>query len=319
LENEAFLVDAIEVAKASGDKFAEAFAVRRYGQYLGHPLAQYEKSLDHLARAVDLLGAQGELREQAIYMAKGARCYSARAGRLEDALAYAARARAAGDALADRLLQAWRGMEAEVYLYKGDWEDVVRVVDEALPIAWDIREWTVVIFSSAFLAIAYLKLGRPADARRALDRAFQEVPKRALGLDAFGMAYASMASAQVHLATGDHGQALIAVRQALVFSEQSRALLEEGAAHRVLGQVHEAIGNRAEADAAFRRSIEVLEEIQSRPELAQTLLAFGRFRQGDNTLKDRAMVERALALFEEMNATGWIAEARAALSPALPY
>jgi hypothetical protein len=28
----------------------------------------------------------------------------------------------------------------------------------------------------------------------------------------------------------------------------------------------------------------------------------------------RSMIERALALFEEMNATGWIAEARAALA-----
>jgi hypothetical protein len=73
------------------------------------------------------------------------------------------------------------------------------------------------------------------------------------------------------------------------------------------------MGDRAEADAAFRRSIEVLEEIQSRPELAQTLLAYGRFRRGDNTLEDRALIERALGLFEEMNATGWIAEARAAL------
>jgi class 3 adenylate cyclase/tetratricopeptide (TPR) repeat protein len=313
LENEALLVDAIRLAEASGDRFAEAFTVRRYGQYLGHPLAQYEKSLDHLARAVDLLGAQGELREQAIYMAKGARCFSARAGRLEDAMAYAARARAAGDALDDRLLQAWRGMEAEVYLYKGDWEDVVRVADEALPIAWEIRDWTVVIFSSAFLAIAYLKLERPDDARRALDRAFQDVPKRALGLDAFGMAFASMALAQVHLALGDHGQALSMARQALALSAEFHGPLEEGASHRVLGQIHAAMSHKAEADAAFRRSLEVLEAIQSRPELAQTLLAYGRFRRGDNALEDRAMIERALALFEEMNATGWIEEARAAL------
>ena len=43
-------------------------------------------------------------------------------------------------------------------------------------------------------------------------------------------------------------------RRALDLSEQDRQRLEEGAAHRVLGQVHEAIGNRAEAEAAFRRS-----------------------------------------------------------------
>jgi class 3 adenylate cyclase/tetratricopeptide (TPR) repeat protein len=314
LENEALLVGAIRLAEASGDRFAEAFTVRRYGQYLGHPLAQYEKSLDHLARAVDLLGAQGELREQAIYMAKGARCFSARAGRLEEAMAYAARARAAGDALDDRLLQAWRGMEAEVYLYKGDWEDVVRVADEALPIAWEIRDWTVVIFSSAFLAIAYLKLERPDDARRVLDRAFQDVPKRALGLDAFGMAFASMALAQVHLAMGDHGQALSMARQALALSAEFRGPLEEGASHRVLGQIHAAMGHKAEADAAFRRSLEVLEAIQSRPELGQTLLAYGRFRQCDDAVEGRAMIERALGLFEQMNATGWVEETRAALA-----
>jgi hypothetical protein len=129
------LTDAIRLAEASRDIVAQAFAAERYGQYLGHPLAQYEKSLDHLARAVDLFGAQGELRAQANRMAKGARCFSARAGKFEDALAYAARARVAGDHLGDKQLQAWRAMEAEVYVYKGDWEEVVRVVDEALPIA----------------------------------------------------------------------------------------------------------------------------------------------------------------------------------------
>jgi len=76
------------------------------------------------------------------------------------------------------------------------------------------------------------------------------------------------------------------------------------------------MGKRAEADAAFRRSLEVLEGIQSPPELAQTLLAYGRFRRGDNELQDRAMIERALSLFEEMNATGWIVEARAVLAAA---
>src|SRR5262249_10487775 len=84
--------------------------------------------------------------------------------------------------------------------------------------------------------------------------------------------------------------------------------------NRLLGQVYEAIGDRAEADNAFRRSLAVLDEIQSRPELAQTLLAYGRFLQGNNQLEDRAMIERALGLFEEMNATGWIKEARCALA-----
>ena len=74
--------------------------------------------------------------------------------------------------------------------------------------------------------------------------------------------------------------------------------------------------DRAEADAAFRRSLEILGNIQCRPELAQTLLAYGISRRGDNSQEDRALMARALRLFEEMNATGWIAEARAALASA---
>jgi hypothetical protein len=57
----------------------------------------------------------------------------------------------------------------------------------------------------------------------------------------------------------------------------------------------------------------VLEATQSRPELAQTLLAYGRFGSRGGAPHGRALVERALALFEEMDATGWIAEARADL------
>src|SRR5262249_17811921 len=124
------------------------------------------------------------------------------------------------------------------------------------------------------------------------------------------------ALAEVHLATGRHDEALSTVRQALTESQRGGFRLEEVAAHRVLGQVYEAMGNRTEADSAFRRSLEALDGIQCPPELAQTLLAYGRFRRGDNEQEDRTLIKRALRLFEEMKATGWIEEARRALSTA---
>ena len=37
---------------------------------------------------------------------------------------------------------------------------------------------------------------------------------------------------------------------------------------------------------------------------------------GPNTVENRALIERALHLFEDMNATGWIEEARAAVAAA---
>jgi tetratricopeptide (TPR) repeat protein len=97
-------------------------------------------------------------------------------------------------------------------------------------------------------------------------------------------------------------------------AESNRIRLEQGAANRALGQVHEAMGNREEADAAFRNSLQVLEGIQSRPELAQTLLAYGRFKAaGGDPAGGRTLIELALRLFEEMGATGWIDETRATL------
>jgi hypothetical protein len=77
----------------------------------------------------------------------------------------------------------------------------------------------------------------------------------------------------------------------------------------VLGQACEAAGQRAEAHARFRQSREMLEAIQSRPELGQTLLAYGRFLAGEDEAAGRALIARALSLFEEMDATGWIEEA----------
>jgi tetratricopeptide (TPR) repeat protein len=119
--------------------------------------------------------------------------------------------------------------------------------------------------------------------------------------------------AHLHLALGEHDEALDAARKGLALAESIRFPLELGAANRALGQMNEAMGIVEEADSDFRRSLQVLEGIQSRPELAQTLLAYGRFKAaGDDPTGGRKLIERALRLFEEIGATGWINEARAA-------
>ena len=61
----------------------------------------------------------------------------------------------------------------------------------------------------------------------------------------------------------------------------------------MLGTVLAAAGHREDADRELRTSLEILDEIQSRPELAQTLLAYGRFKLADDAGGGRAMIERA--------------------------
>jgi tetratricopeptide (TPR) repeat protein len=199
-------------------------------------------------------------------------------------------------------------------MYIGLWDKVIAVAEEWLPKAWEIREWPVILWSSAWLAIAYLKLKQPARAKQIIERAFAEMPARALdNRAAYAVPYAHIAFAQLRLQTGDLDLALNAAHQALISARESRAPLEEGAAHRTLGQVYEAMAIRGEAEAAFRSSLGVLEKIRCPPELAQTLLAYGRFRLGDKGREDITPIERALKVFEEMDAAGWIEEARAAL------
>jgi hypothetical protein len=72
----------------------------------------------------------------------------------------------------------------------------------------------------------------------------------------------------------------------------------------VLGQACEAFDCRDVADAWYRQSLEMLEAIQSRPEVGQTLLAYRRFLAREDEVAGRALIVRALSLFEEMGATG---------------
>ena len=77
---------------------------------------QFEASLGHIERAIDILGAEGEQLQPALYMASGGRCFSARAGKLDQALVFARRRAHVADALDDAELRAWSAMEAEPLL-----------------------------------------------------------------------------------------------------------------------------------------------------------------------------------------------------------
>ncbi len=196
-------------------------------------------------------------------------------------------------------------------MYKGLWEEAVGVARETLPVAFEISEWQVTLFASAWAAFACIKLGRLEDARRFLEKASAGIEQR-VGLD-FPRAYLEMVVAQLRLTQGESEKALMAARTALELAERGGYLLEQGAAHRTLGQVYAIGGNRSEAEAAFRRSLEILGDIQSRPELAQTLLAYGRFKLDEDADEGNRLLHRALELFQDMDATGWVEETRTAL------
>lgn len=309
-QNEDVMLRALAHAEASGNPLTLATAAMLYGEYLGQH-GHYEKGLVHIEQAIDLFGAQEAPHDHAMSMAMSGRCHCSRAGRLTDAFTYAGRAREIAATMGDARLRAWGGMEAEPCMYKGLWDQLVRVGEEGLAVAWEIGEWTPVLFVSAFLGIGYLKLGRVDEARRVILRAVQEARVRTFG--PFQITYLHIALAQLHLAENDLTEALATARLALELADRSGFQLERGAARRVLAQAYEAMGSRAEAESAFKSGLDILEDIQSRPELGQTLLAFGRFKLRHDAEAGRRLIDRALRLFDEIGAKGWRAEAQAAM------
>jgi class 3 adenylate cyclase/tetratricopeptide (TPR) repeat protein len=309
-QDEPLLRRSVERARAAGHVDAEALARWEYGEFLGQH-GQYEQALPLIEEAIGLFEAAGAQYDHTWIMAMSGRCHFSRAGRMEQALSYALRARTTTEASGDLRLRAWCGMEAEPYMYQGRWEDVVRVGEEGLQAAWEILELTPIYFVSAWTGLAYLKLGRLEDARRVVHRAVREAVARTG--PPFQRTYLQIALAQLRLQAGDPAAALAAARTALELADQSRFRLEQGAARRVLGTALAAAGHRGDADRELRSSREILDKIQSRPELAQTLLAYGRFRLANDVAGGRAMIERGLRLFEDMGATGWIDEARTVL------
>jgi tetratricopeptide (TPR) repeat protein len=89
--------------------------------------------------------------------------------------------------------------------------------------------------------------------------------------------------------------------------------LELGAAHRTLGEACRALGRHGEAARHLEESLSILGTIQSRPELGQSLLAYGRCKLMDDRVVGQDYLDRALRLFREIDADGWAAEARRTL------
>jgi predicted ATPase/class 3 adenylate cyclase len=308
--DEGLFVRAIERARRVGHHGAEAFALFWYLNYLG-TVGRYDEALGHTGHLIETYGAEGETFQQALTITSIGRCWAARAGRLDESLAYARRFRTIADEEGDARLKAWRAMEAEPYFYLGLWHDVMSTTGESLPVAWEIGEYHPIVFGSSWRSIAALKLGRVDEARRVLNRALAFATSRQVMIP-FAFAYVTQARALVHLAEGQLEDALISARKAIDFAVQSRFRLELGAAQRVLGQVLAASGDREQARAALAQSLETFEEIQSLPELGQTLLAYGSVELCDDAAKGRRLLVRAREIFGGMGAAGWVAEADAA-------
>jgi tetratricopeptide (TPR) repeat protein len=303
--DEGMLLDALEDAAASGDRMAEAVTASRCSYYYGHQ-GLFEKAFPHIERASLLYDELDQKLARGWLLAGNGRCYCTRAGRLDDAFRFAHMAREIAAEIKDPRLDAWLPMESEVFYYKGLWQQAIDVVERGIRSAWDTGAFQVLLWTHAWAGIAHLKLGRPDRAEQLIGRVKGEV------LPTVGQTYAKIyfliGLAKLQLVRGEARTAAETARQALALAESSQSILEEGAAHRTLGEVCERAGSGTEALAYHERSIAVLGAIQSPPELAQSLLAYGRCLSASDREAAREQLRLALGMFDRMGAVGWSQE-----------
>lgn len=305
------MIQAAEIAETLGDTRLQAEVEDRFSGYFGQR-GEFEHSNVHAQRAIELWEELGDEIETGFALAGSGRCHHSRAGKLEASLNFAIRARKIAQSTGNLELKAWTAMESEPYMYMGLWERAVEAAEAGLPTAWEIGYWRVVMFASAWATIAYTKLGKFRDAEELIGRALKGADPRTG--DNYCRVYSRFALSTLRLAQGQIDSALQAAQAAAELTDQASMALEYGVVPRVIAQACEAKGYRDDAERQFRRSLELLSGIQSKPELAQSLLAYGRFKLEDDDSEGRRLLAQALDIFHDINAPGWAEEVHAALA-----
>ncbi len=292
--DEDLLRHAVQRAQELGDPLTEAFTAEHYGHLLGR-LGHYERTLALFARAIEIHAARGDRLQQALNMNFGGRCYSARAGALDRSLQYAAGVRTIAEELNDVRLRGPQGDGGRAVLLQGALgrcgagrrgKPADRMGDLGGQCA-------------VHLGVARARLPQAGPPGRCETGHRPGAPRRRgtiCGLAVRAELPHDRPRVDPSRRRGA-GTALALAPKALDLAERSRFGLERGAAHRAFALVHEAAGGREAAESAFRRSLEILEGIQSRPELGQTLLAYGRFTLAQAPSDGRRLIERARATF----------------------
>ena len=117
--------------------------------------------------------------------------------------------------------------------------------------------------------------------------------------------------AEYYLKTNDLDEALKHIQHSLNLVEKQEARLEEGMSRRVLGQIHQAQGERELAGLDLNRSLQILTDLDSKYEIAKTKLALASlWLETENSAKAKEYLQQATATFDKLGAKADLREAR---------
>ncbi len=171
------------------------------------------------------------------------------------------------------------------------------------------------VLAMEFLGELALDRGRLGEAVSYLEEALNAAERMAPEGDLVVEIERRRAEAFVSLRRLDEAER--ACERARRLAEASQDRLEHAAALRVAGQVAFSRGDREQAIALWKRAAVELRECRERFELGKTCLALGRAES--DPAEARRHLFRAAALFGELGASGWLAQAESELERAAKH
>jgi tetratricopeptide (TPR) repeat protein len=125
--------------------------------------------------------------------------------------------------------------------------------------------------------------------------------------------------AETYLSLGEWGHASHTVHRSLALAQEGDMRLDEGAARRVLGQVHLSRDELSQAEAEFDMSLHLLQGLGSRYQVGQTLVQLALlYRRQRRPAEAAATLARAAGIFETLGASLDLGQARSLQSRSEP-
>ncbi len=202
-----------------------------------------------------------------------------------------------------------------VYLNQGNLDQATRYNRQSLEMWQELGSTYAIALLHNNMGTVALRRGDPDKATSLLQKSmelFQQIDSA----DFLPEVYRHQAEA--HLGQGELDKALDCAQRSLALAQEQEMRLEEGATRRVLGQVHLARRDResTQAEQELQESLRILEELNSRYEVGQTLFQLGLlYREQKRRPEADAALRRAIAIFQELGAHLNLAQAQSQQSP----
>ena len=290
---------ALAFAEESGD-LATAGSAHQTLAYEAYCVGESRRGLEHARRAASLFTASNDR----IWLGMAHWMLAMnhmQLGEFDTALLAVARCRALGEALEDHRLQSYAGwVEAGVLAARGDRGAAIPVARRALAAARDPFNASL---ARGYLGFAYLEL-EPGPAITQLEPAVRETHQfRFPQNEGLFMAFLSRA----YYLSGNLERARELAERAAALARESGFRFGLGRALRVLGQVAQRRGARAEARALLQEAFSTFSAIESRFEEGLTHLALADLAHTEWNPTSRAeQLERAHARFVETGAAYYV-------------